>query len=125
MHTTKGPIRFTKGPENLYYCKPKYCTQHLGTSMVTTIDKNRSFFTDQQVEQAKRVHALLHTLGCPAVKDLKAIIQMNSIQNCTVTSSDIDLAEKIFGKEIASIKGKTMSEKLTPVVSNIVDIPLS
>jgi hypothetical protein len=91
--------------------------------MVSTIDENKSFFTDRQIERATRARTLLHTLGCPTLKDLKAIIRMNSIQNCPVTSSDLDLAEKIFGKDIATIKGKTTRQKPTPVVSDIVDIP--
>ena len=48
---------------------------------------------------------------------------MNSIQNCPVTITDVDLAEKIFGKDIASLKGKTTRSKPAPVVQDIVDIP--
>jgi hypothetical protein len=66
---------------------------------------------------------LLHTLGCPTIQDLKAIIRMNTIANCPVTINDIDLAEKIYGKDVASIKGKTTRQKPTPVIQNMVEIP--
>ena len=55
--------------------------------------------------------------------DLKAILQMNMIKNCPVTTKDIDLAEKIFGPDIASLKGKRTWCKLTPVVQDIIEIP--
>jgi hypothetical protein len=41
---------------------------------------------------------------------------MNTIANCPVTINDVDLAEKIFGK------AKTMQNKPTLVVHNIVEI---
>jgi hypothetical protein len=43
---------------------------------------------------------------------------MNSIANCPVTIADVNMAEKIFGKDIASIKGKATRSKPVPVVSN-------
>ena len=123
VHTENGPLKFTKGPENLYYYKPKHLTQQTNTSMVMTVDENKSFFTDREVERAKKARTLLHTLGCPTIQDLKAIIRMNTIANCPVTIPDVDLAEKIFGKDIASLKGRTTRHKPTPVVHNIVEIP--
>ena len=91
--------------------------------MVMTVDENKSFFTDREVERAKKARTLLHTLGCPTIQDLKAIIRMNTIANCPVTIPVVDLAEKIFGKDIASIKGRTTQNKPTPVVHDIVEIP--
>ena len=65
----------------------------------------------------------MHALGCRSVSDLKRIIKMNSIQDCPVTTDNIDRAGKIFGPDIPSLKGKTVRRRPTPIVSNIVDIP--
>ena len=51
---------------------------------------------------------LMHTLGCPSVAYLKHIIKINAIKDCPVTVDDIILAEKIFGPDVASLKGKTV-----------------
>jgi hypothetical protein len=48
---------------------------------------------------------------------------MNVIANCPVTTADINLAEKLFGKDIASLKAKTTRRKTTPVVNDVVEIP--
>ena len=48
---------------------------------------------------------------------------MNIIQNNIITTVDVNLATKVFGPDIGSIKDKTTRRKSTPVVSNIVEIP--
>jgi len=50
---------------------------------------------------------LLHATGCPSVADLKKILKMNGIANCPITLDDVDIAEKICGPDVASLKGKT------------------
>jgi hypothetical protein len=84
VHTHKGPLRFEKGPENLYYFKPKHLMRTVEAQVVQTVRENMSFYTERQIERAKQAQDLLHALGCPTVYDLKAIIQMNTIANCPV-----------------------------------------
>ena len=48
---------------------------------------------------------------------------MNLIRNNIVTTADVNLATKVFGPDIGSIKVKTTRRKPTPVVSNIIEIP--
>jgi hypothetical protein len=83
--------------------------------MVQTMEENKAFYAKMEIERAKK--ALLHTLGYPIIQDHKA--------NCPVTTSDVDLAEKIYGQDIASIKGKTTRKKPSSAVQNMVDIPQS
>ena len=40
-----------------------------------------------------------------------------------MTVDDIILAEKIFGPDVASLKGKTVRQTSTPVVADIIEIP--
>jgi hypothetical protein len=48
---------------------------------------------------------------------------MNAIANNPVTTDDINLAEKIFGRDIGAIKGKTTRRKPVPVVDDYIDNP--
>jgi hypothetical protein len=107
-------LKFTKGPENLYHFKPMIPEQKIQRNLVQTLQENKSFYTDREVTRAKKARMLLHTPGCPTIQDLKAIIRMNTIANCPVTINDIDLAEKIYGKDVACFKGKTTRQKPTP-----------
>jgi hypothetical protein len=54
---------------------------------------------------------LSRALGCPSDEDLKKILKMNFIKDFPVIEEDVDLAENIFGKDIAILKGKTSRKK--------------
>jgi hypothetical protein len=85
-------LKFTKGPEKLYYFKPKIPEEKIQKNMVQTIQENKSFYTTREVERAKKARMLLHTLGCPTIQYLKAIIRINTIAKCSVTINEADLA---------------------------------
>ena len=124
VHTPKGIIKFKRGPENLYYMVPQYDTSKVkAVSMVETVDENSSFYSKAQLGRAKRAREMLHTLACPSINDLKTIVGSYSINNCPVTMDDVMLAEKIFGKDIATIKGKTTRQRPKVVVQDVVAIP--
>jgi hypothetical protein len=63
------------------------------------------------------------TLSFPSMKDLKWVIRRNQIKYCPVTIQDIDVAMKIWGKNIAALKGKTTWSKTHPVARDYVKVP--
>ena len=48
---------------------------------------------------------------------------MNAIGDNPVTTKDIELAEKIFGPDVGSLKGKNTRTAPIPVVDNMIEIP--
>jgi hypothetical protein len=87
------------------------------------VDENKTFFTQQQIEKARRARELYHALGMPLPADFKAIIQMNLITNNPITQEDIAIAEQVFGTDISSLKGKTTRKTPSPIVNNYIEIP--
>jgi hypothetical protein len=57
------------------------------------------------------------------MKDFKWVIRSNHINDCPVTIQDIDVATKIWGKNIAALKGKTTRRKTHPVSRDYVKVP--
>jgi hypothetical protein len=49
------------------------------------------------------------------MKDFKWVIRSNQIEDCPVTVQYIDADLKIWGKNIAALKGKTTRRKTIPV----------
>jgi hypothetical protein len=57
------------------------------------------------------------------MKDFKWVIRSNQINDCPATIQYIDVATKIWGKNIAALKGKTTQSKTHPVVRDYVKVP--
>jgi len=58
--------------------------------LVETVKENKNIWTQRQVESAKRARELMHALVYPAVSNLKCIIKVTSINNCPVTTEDLE-----------------------------------
>ena len=64
-----------------------------------------------QVLKAQKARKFMHNMSAPSYKDLRKVIRMNHIKNCPVSIEDIGLAERIFGKDVPVLKGKTVRPK--------------
>src|SRR6056297_3221525 len=91
--------------------------------LVETVRENKMGFTDRQLKLAKVVRNMVHSVGFPTYEDLKKIVRLNTIQNCPVTAEHVAVAEKVYGKDIASVKGKATRRKPPTVTIDTVDIP--
>jgi hypothetical protein len=52
------------------------------------------------------------------------VIRSNQIKDCPVTVQDVDVALKIWGKNIAALKGKPTRGKPNPVAKDFVKVPM-
>ena len=81
------------------------------------------FHTPREIKRAKLARDLLAALGTPSIADLKKAISMNAISNLPVRVNDIDLAEKIFGPDVGTLKGKTTRTPPLPMVTDQIEMP--
>jgi hypothetical protein len=122
VKTERGVLKFTQVSKNLYVHKPVVkVTQE--TSLLNTVQENKKYFTDREFERAKKARNLSRALGCPSDADMKAILRLNMIKDCPVVQRDIDLAQKIFGKDIAVLKGKATRTAPKQVIHDTIEIP--
>ena len=119
VHTDTGIKRFLRDKDNLYKYVPKTSAQY---NLVETIQDNMKYYTDRQIQQTKVARMFLHALGHPSVQNIKYIITINGIKNCPVTVANITLAEKIYGKDIATLKGKLKRTTPLPIINNTIAI---
>ena len=75
------------------------------SAMVATVERNAEAFTKREIEQARKERELLARMGFPAVGQSIAIL--NSGSNFDVTARDFQIADAIWGADIASLKRKT------------------
>ena len=91
--------------------------------MLITVEENKKIYIERHFERAKQARDLFHALGTPSINDFKAIICMNTTHNNPVTTDDIKIAEKIFGPDVGTLRGKTTCRKLLPVLNDYIKIP--
>jgi hypothetical protein len=78
----------------------------------------------RQIMDMEVIRSLYSKLNYPSWKDFKWIIQSNQIKDCPVTVKHIDTALKIWGKNVAALKGKTTQTKPDPVARDFVKVPV-
>ena len=116
----KPNMEFRMHESGLHYYDPRDIGHH---AFVNTVSGNKIGFTKRQIKGAETARALYSALSYPSTKDYKWIIRSNLIRNCPVTVQDIQVASKVWGKDIAALKGKTIRSTPTPVSRDFVKIP--
>ena len=122
IHLPSKNLKFTRNKQGLYIYKPDNKVLN-PVSLIQTVEENKSFYTNRQISRANIARKLYHNISTPSIEDFKSIIRMNAIANCPITTEDITIAERIYGKDIGSLKGKTVRTKPTPVIKNYIKIP--
>ncbi len=117
----------------LYLYRPPYIKKttikdnknesNMKVQFLETMNENKKFYMKRQFKHVQQAHRLLYSLGYPSINDLKAIIQINAIKNNPVTTEDVDIAQKIFGPNIATLKGKTTRCTPVPIIEDRIKIP--
>ena len=96
-------------------------TQHrIETVFVNTVSDNMSRFPKREIASAAKAKELLARMGYPPVE--MAIAMIRGGNNFEVSENDFRIAHSIWGKFIASLKGKT--HKMSSLVGDISLRPL-
>ena len=145
----KEPIKFERNNEGLYTYKPtdlfvegiaslkgslppmgserqvvKSWPQNRQVSfMISSVRENLMGYTPRQIKDARAARKLYRAIRSPTVANMKLILKQNLIEECPVTSKDVEVAELIFGPEVGTLKGKTVRKKSPVVKSDIIEIP--
>jgi hypothetical protein len=123
VHTDDGNMKFKCNPEGLYTFEVSDNYLKMENHLINTVNENRVGYTQRQFEQAKKARELYHIVGTPTIETFKTLLKMNAIRNCPVMTEDVNIAEKIFGPDMSSLKGKSTHRKSTPVREDTVEIP--
>jgi hypothetical protein len=123
VHKDKGNMKFKCNPKGLYTFEVSDKYLKMESHLINTVKENRVGYTQRQFEQAKKARELYHIAGTPTIETFKTLLKMNVIRNCPVTTEDVNIAEKIFGPDMLSLKGKSTRRKSTPVWEDTIKQP--
>ena len=123
-------VKFTGSPEGLYKC---YVTQGYLDNLnkevchlVETVEENRKGYSERQFKRAKAARTLYHNVGAPSMESFKMMLKTGMIYNCPVSREDAEIAEiaeKIFGPSMSSLKGKSTRPKPKVVREDLIKVP--
>ena len=91
---------------------------------MNTVEDNKKNFTNNDYLQAIRAWELQVTVRCPSDKDLIKILKASSLPSCPVTPQDVIIANKLFGPNIGTLKGKT-TRRGPPIVESPIPIDIT
>ena len=91
-------------------------------NFINTVEKNKAVFTKRQIANADKAQELYASLVYPSNADYKWILKSNEIKDFPVSVKDAKVAMKIWGPNIAALKGKTTRSTPKHVMTDLVKI---
>ena len=131
VHKHNGDkMKFTESANGLYYYDVKSSsTKSSNYSFVNSVNENKSLYTRRQLKDADLAKRVYELVGRPAHATFTKMIRENQLQNCPITVDDANRALKIYGPDLAALRGKTTrttpahvpSNQLQPIPSEIME----
>jgi len=84
--------------------------------LVETESNKETMFTDRQRKNAALERQAQMRMGYPSVRDIVDGISRGRVLNLPITKNDLDNTERIWGKDMGSVVGKTTRKRPSPVV---------
>ena len=129
VHTDGGIVEFNPTEKGLHALNLRedpgaaYLLAQDHVLHVNTVRGNHEGFTKKHIAQASNARRLMGMIGSPSERDFQGLVRQNLLKDCPITNDDIVNAHKLFGPDLASIRGKTVRRKPDHVRTDYVDIP--
>ena len=88
-----------------------------------TVRTNFEGFSRKQVEGATAAHRLMGMVATLSPCDFEGMVCLNMLKDCPISNDDIANANKIFGMDLATIRGKTVRRCPKRVITDYLNIP--
>ncbi len=85
------------------------------------MSERESKYSPYDVAQARKVREVMKQLGYPSTRDIIKMITKGMMINLPITAKDVIRSERIYGPDVASLKGKTVKKGL--VKEDIIRVP--
>jgi hypothetical protein len=91
--------------------------------LVNTVRGNFEGYTRHDIERAKEARRIQGMIANPTEKEFAGMVHERLLTNCPITVRDVDNANRIFGPDLANVRGKTTRTKPERVRVKYVQIP--
>jgi len=123
VHTEEGIVEFKPSEKGLHYHDTSEDSSNFECMLVNTVQDNFEGHTKHDIAKAKEARRLQGMIGNPTDKEFKGMVREKLITNYPVTVQDVENANRIFGPDLANLRGKTIRTKPEHVRVEYVKIP--
>ena len=103
VHTPDAQLHFVMHQDGLH----SHDTKNREVTLIQTVQENKEGYSKRQIKDAQGERDLYAKVCYPSPRDFHKLIAENMILNYPVTVEDVIRADKIYGRDIHSMKGKT------------------
>ncbi len=90
---------------------------------IQTVQGNMEGYTRREVEEARTAQEAQAMLGHPTDQEFLGMVRSGMILNCPVTPTAMQNAKRIFGPNLAGVRGRTVRRPPESVTTNHIKIP--
>ena len=108
LRTDAGIIVVKNNNKGMPYLNLKEFKAKVALSFVQTVQGNMEGFTKCEVEEARKAREAQGMLGHPTDRDFLGMVHGSMISNCPVTPTPVQNTQRIFGPDLAGIRGRTV-----------------
>ena len=84
-------------------------------SLVQTLANNKEKHAASQIRRAEGVIELCGRISRPGIEHFRGMLDSNQITNCPCTSKDDIIVEDVIGKDMPTIRVRTIRQRLTQI----------
>jgi hypothetical protein len=122
--TNSLQLHFKPIKNGLYALRgPSFNGQEKYWSFVNTISKNKDMYTKRELQAAARARKVQNIIMFPSARQLMTISDKHLSKNNSVQRADIKGTENMYGTNLSSLKGKTVTRKGITVDGQITGVP--
>jgi hypothetical protein len=117
-----GDIVLKNNNEGMPYLDLKEFEAEAALSLVQTVRGNMEGFTKREVEELQRACEAQGMMGHSTDQDFLGMVRGGMISNCPVTPTAVQNAHRIFGPDLAGIRGRTVRRPPDSVTTSYLQI---
>lgn len=87
--------------------------------MLSTVESNKLNFRKRDIKRANEAMELMRKMNFTSAGKLKRMLNGGRIQGCKLTGRDVSNAIKLYGDNLASLKGKTRNKKVKEIRNDV------
>jgi hypothetical protein len=111
VHTKEGPVELSNNEAGMPYIDLDKSEERAALCFVQTIRQNYEGYTKCEVEAARRAREVQAMVGQPPDREFRKMVSSNRIPNCPITVEAVEHSNKLFGPDLAEVRGRTVRER--------------